>query len=122
MKLVDDPQGTNQFVKYLSETPVLNYAWLLLLAIWGGTSNYISRIKKQKIPFSIAELLGEWVISGFSGVITFYACIALGWGDAFTAIATGVAGHMGGRAMGMFESWLASRIPGAKLPPAEGDQ
>ena len=88
----------------------LGYGWLFVLAIWGGTVNYISRIRKQKIPFSIIELVGEWFIAGFAGVITAYFCYGIELNFYMTAAATGIAGHMGGRAIGLAEHWFLRKI------------
>jgi len=44
------------------------YIWFVGLACIGGTANYIGKVKKNKEKaFSIVELLGEWVLSGFAG-------------------------------------------------------
>lgn len=86
------------------------YLWLIALAMWGGTASYVSRIKRDKVPFSIVELIGEWAISGFAGVITSYVCYSLGWDFYLTAAATGVAGHMGGRAIYIAESLFAKKL------------
>lgn len=89
-------------------------AWLIVLALWGGTASYLSRIKTKALPFSIVELIGEWCISGFAGVITMYGCQYLGLELPMTAAATGIAGHMGGRAIFLLERWFASNVK-AKL-------
>jgi hypothetical protein len=90
----------------------LNYLWFVALAIWGGTSSYLSRIKRDKLPFSMIELMGEWFISGFAGIITSYMCYSLGWDFYLTAAATGIAGHMGGRAIYLMESYFARKLGG----------
>lgn len=90
----------------------LNYAWLIFLALWGGTVNYLSRIKRDKLPFSMIELIGEWFISGFAGVITAYMCNSLGWDFYLTAMATGIAGHMGGRAIYLIENYFTRKLGG----------
>lgn len=90
----------------------LGYLWLVALALWGGTASYLSRIKRDKIPFSMIELMGEWAISGFAGIITAYVCHSLGWDFYLTAACTGVAGHMGGRAIYLLERWVVRRWGG----------
>jgi len=79
------------------------YAWFVMLAMWGGTANYISRQLRQNLPFSVVELIGEWSISGFSGLLTAYLCTHLELTFAMTAVATGIAGHMGGRSIFIIE-------------------
>ena len=77
--------------------------WLVLLAIWGGTANYMRRISREKEKFRIAELLGEWCVSGFAGLLTAYICMELQLSWQLTCFMAGIAGHMGGRAIYVFE-------------------
>ena len=45
------------------------YFLFLIMAFAGGTANYISKVKSNHHnAFSVLELLGEWVVSGFSGM------------------------------------------------------
>ena len=88
----------------------LGYIWFIFLAAWGGTVNYITRRKTDKSPFSIVELVGEWVISGFSGLITAFICQEMAIPFMYTAAAAGVAGHMGGRGIYLIEKFLQKRI------------
>jgi len=90
----------------------LGYIWFVALAIWGGTVNYLSRVKQGHVEyFSFAELIGEWAISGFAGLLTAYICIEMDLSWHMTAFFTGVSGHMGGRAIFMFERWTKSKFP-----------
>lgn len=92
----------------------LTYFWLLLMAVWGGTASYLARLRKHKQAFSFAELLGEWTISGFAGVVTAYLCMWASFPSVVTFAFAGIAGHMGGRAITLIESgvetWLKSRL------------
>lgn len=90
----------------------LGYFWFVLLAIWGGTVNYLSRIKQGKVEtFSFVELVGEWAISGFAGLLTAYICISMDLSWHMTAFFTGISGHLGGRAIFMFESYARKNFP-----------
>lgn len=97
------------------------WAWVILmcLAAWGGTANYLSRLKRNKQSFSVVELVGEWVISAFAGFMAALACIELGYSFAVAAAAAGVAGHMGGRSIYLIEQiaikWWEKKY-GIKLP------
>ena len=91
-----------------------NYFWFLVIAIMGGTANYINRLKQKNLPFSFVELMGEWFISGFAGIVTMNICLDWGVSIHFTAAATGIAGHMGGRGIFLLESYVASKFPGSK--------
>lgn len=86
------------------------YFWFVVLALWGGTASYLSRMKQKKLPFSLAELLGEWLISGFSGIMTALICASYGVDYYLTAALAGVAGHMGGRGVFMLEQWAVNRL------------
>lgn len=103
------------------------WAWFLLigLSLWGGTANYVRKLKQNKQPFSVVELIGEWVISGFAGFIAALACIELGFSFAIAAAAAGVAGHMGGRSIFILEQvtlkWWEKRY-GVKLPDSPPDK
>lgn len=103
------PEQHISVLKQLFDAGV-GYIWFIFLAVWGGTVNYITRLKGDKSPFSIIELVGEWVISGFSGLITAFICQEMGISFMYTAAAAGVAGHMGGRGIYMIEKIINKRI------------
>jgi len=90
----------------------IGYAWFIVMALWGGTASYISRLKRNGNHFSIVELFGEWTISGFAGIITAYMCHSYGFDFYKTAALTGIAGHMGGRGMYMIENYLRNKYSG----------
>ena len=48
----------------------LGFLWFAIIAVWGGTANYIARIKQSKANFNLFELVGEWTISAFAGIVT----------------------------------------------------
>ena len=82
----------------------IGYLWFILLALWGGTVNYLSRLKQDEhAHFSMVELVGEWSISGFAGLLTAYICVEFELSWTMTAFFTGISGHLGGRAIYMLE-------------------
>lgn len=90
----------------------LGYVWFIILAVWGGTVNYLSRIKQGKVEaFSFAELVGEWAVSGFAGLLTAFICTEMQMSWHMTAFFTGVSGHLGGRAIYMFEQYVKKHFP-----------
>lgn len=103
------PENSVPVLKQLLDAG-LGYVWFIFLAAWGGTVNYITRRKSEKSPFSIVELVGEWVISGFSGLLTAFICQEMGIAFMYTAAAAGVAGHMGGRGIYMIERFIQKRV------------
>lgn len=105
------PDNASGFISKFFESGV-GYIWFILLAIWGGTVNYIGRLKQMKdTKFSFVELIGEWAISGFAGLLTAYVCIELKFSWHMTAFFTGIAGHLGGRAIFLFELYFKNKLP-----------
>ena len=101
-----DGQGGSGFFKALIDGG-LGYAWFALLAIWGGTVNYISRVRRNKnVKFSFVELIGEWTISAFAGIMTALICQEMGFSLMLTSALAGISGHMGGRAIYMMEQFV----------------
>ena len=88
----------------------IGYFWFIMLALWGGTANYVSRLKKSKAPFSIVELFGEWSISGFAGCLTILICSHYGFDTYITGALTGISGHMGGRAIFIVEQIIQKKL------------
>ncbi|WP_333609340.1 phage holin family protein [Arsukibacterium sp.] len=103
------PDGTTSALRQLIEIGV-GWIWFIVLAIWGGTANYISRIRKNNMKFSTVELIGEWTISGFAGVVTGLLCMEYGMGMNMTFAMVAIAGHAGGRAIFLLENLYAKRI------------
>lgn len=90
----------------------VSYIWFVVLAIWGGTANYISRVKKEGMKFSTVELIGEWSISSFAGIITALLCIEMNFSAILTYALVGIAGHAGGRAIFVFENLFKAKFGG----------
>ena len=61
-------------------------------------------------PFNMAEFIGEVLTSGFAGVLTFYLCEWADVAQLLTAAFVGISGHMGSRALFMFERWAEKRF------------
>jgi hypothetical protein len=104
------PDGNGGGIIKIMVDAGLGYLWFIFLAIWGGTVNYINRVRRSKSPFSLIELFGEWTVSGFSGLITAYFCAEMGMTFYMTAAMAGIAGHMGGRAIFIMEKWMQVKL------------
>lgn len=90
---------------------VLTYGWVIGISVAGGVSSFISKIKRGHIrSFNIFELIGELVISGFAGVITFWLCESAGLDQLMTAAFVGISGHMGSRGLFFFERVLQKQF------------
>ncbi len=108
MRMPDGQNGAG-ILKTLIEQG-LGYLWFVVLALWGGTASYINRVRKTKSPFSFIELVGEWTISGFAGLMTAFVCAEMGLSFYLTAALAGVSGHMGGRAIFIMERWAQTKM------------
>lgn len=87
-----------------------SYAWVVFWSSWGGVASYISKIKKGRCRFSIAELIGELCISGFVGVLTFMLCRSADLSEMLTAAMIGIASHMGSRAIFFIEEAAKTKL------------
>lgn len=85
--------------------------WLLVLATWGGTVNYIKRMRKDKSPFSLLEMIGEWAIAGFAGIVTGLLCLHYQVPIYLTFATVAISGHAGGRVIEALETRLLRWIP-----------
>jgi hypothetical protein len=120
-----DGQGGSGFFKALIDGR-LGYAWFALLAIWGGTVNYISRVRRNKnVRFNFVELIGEWTISAFAGIMTALICQEMGMSMLLTSAFAGIGGHMGGRAIYMIEQYACRKFgvrPTNRVQPDDKDK
>jgi hypothetical protein len=98
---------------------LMTWAWVCALSAWGGIASYIRKVKVGVISrFSLFEIIGEIVISGFVGVLTFLLCEWSGIPQVLSAAIIGVSAHMGSRAMFAFETaadrafqrWIGQKI------------
>jgi len=84
------------------------YAWVVFVAMWGGVVAFLRKVNSGSVrPFNLTELLGEVFTSGFAGVITFWLCESAGVDKLLSAALVGISGHMGNRAIFLFELYIA---------------
>ena len=89
------------------------FTWIcvFVLSLWGGTSSYIYKVRLGHTHlFSISELIGEIVIAGFVGLVTFLACQAMGLSLMLSAVMVGIASHMGTRGLFIVEQLLRKKL------------
>ena len=85
---------------------------MLSLSVLGGVVSFMRELQDgHSRVFNFVEFIGEIVTAGFTGVITFYLCTNAGFDPLMTAAAVGVSGHMGSRALFLFEKWLERVFP-----------
>ena len=95
----------------LTDYNYITYAWVIWLAVWGGIVNFWHKLKTGKArAFNVTEFIGEIVTSGFVGVLTFWLCEAGGISPLMTAVFVAISGHMGARAIFLFEKIMENRF------------
>lgn len=89
----------------------LTYMWVFLLSAWGGLVSFIKKVRTGETRASnLMEFIGELVTSAFAGVITFFLCEASGITPLMTAVLVAISGHMGTRAIFLFERWFEKHV------------
>jgi hypothetical protein len=92
------------------DAPLKVYAVMLGAAILGGFVSWYGKVKRGEIPgYSMFHLIGELTTSSLAGLLCFWICEGLAVPQWYTAAATGLAGHMGARAIDTLERALAKR-------------
>lgn len=87
-----------------------SFLMIVILAVWGGLINYLSRVRSAAKTFSWGELVFESAISAFAGLliglmafsfdVNIYMCWAL----------AGISGHAGGRTVFFLDKFWGDRI------------
>ena len=91
---------------------MLSWGLLIGLSLWGGFASFYRKLKDGHARvFNITELIGELVISGFTGIVVANLC------DSFPACPVplkyalvGIAAHMGSRALFKLESLVNKKF------------
>jgi hypothetical protein len=102
-------------------------SWILLigLSMWGGFASFIRKMKDGHVrAWNFTELIGELVVSGFTGVVTANLCDSMGAPAPLKYAMVGIAAHMGSRALFKLEGVLNSKLnlpPDPPAPAAAGD-
>lgn len=79
---------------------IWTYVWVSVLSLWGGIAGYIRKLKLGiSASFSISEIIGDVVISGFVGLLTFFICEEYGLSKMQSAVVIAISAHMGCRAL-----------------------
>ena len=89
----------------------VTYAWVFAMAMLGGVAHNVKKLKNGVLArFSFSELVGDLIISGFLGVVTFFLCE---YGDIdrlLTAALIGISSHQGTRGIYFIEELIAKRL------------
>lgn len=117
----DELKHATEIAKDPSSYSVVTYMWVLILSMWGGVVRMVLDINRGEKHWRqiIAFFVGEMCVSAFAGVMTFYFLESFEVRPLYTAVMTGIAGYMGGRAVSGFEAiYQAAR----RAPPNGTDR
>jgi len=91
--MIDNHNGGGGFLKTLVEYK--DYFAFVMLAIWGGVASYLTKLQKNKTPFTLADFITSgFVVSGFVGAITILFCISRQYAPTVTGAMVGISGYM----------------------------
>jgi len=89
----------------------LTYAWVFAMAMLGGVAHNVKKLKDGTLArFSFSELIGDLIISGFLGVVTFFLCEYVELDRMLTAALIGMSAHQGTRGIYFLEEIVARRF------------
>jgi hypothetical protein len=89
----------------------VTYAWVFAMAMLGGVAHNIKKLKDGTLArFSLSELVGDLIISGFLGVVTFFLCEYAELEPILTAAIVGMSAHQGTRGIYFIEELIARRL------------
>jgi len=96
---------------------LLTYLWVVGISALGGLVNFMRKVREGHVrAVNIVELLGELLTSAFAGLLTFWLCESADFDPLLSAVLIAVSGHMGTRAVFLFERYLEARA--SRLLPA----
>lgn len=94
------------------------YGSMLSIALLGGLVSWIGKVRRGDVgAWNIMQLVGELATSAFAGLLCFWICEAFGTPSLVTISLVGISGHMGTRAIVIFERWAARKY-GLQVPPS----
>ncbi len=94
------------------------YGAMLSIALLGGLVSWIGKVRRGDVgAWNIMQLVGELATSAFAGLLCFWICEAFGTPSLVTISLVGISGHMGTRAIVIFERWAARKY-GLQVPPS----
>ena len=106
-----DQNNSALFVELMRQ--IMPYLSTIFLSMWGGVANHVTTLRNGRKKFQLKELIFDFVVSTFAGLITFYFCRSAGISETMSAVLIAISGHMGTRAIAGFET-VYRRIIGAK--------
>ena len=93
------------------ELPLKQYALVLAVALLGGIVSFYTKVRAGHVAaWNVFHLVGEMATSAFAGLLAFWICAYVDTPPLLMAAVVGIAGHMGARAISMFEHWAQKRF------------
>jgi hypothetical protein len=90
--------------------PLKQYGLMLGVAIFGGLVSWIAKVRRGEVkPWQVNHLIGELCTSAFAGLLAFWVCKAFNTPASLTPALVGIAGHMGTKAIAVWEAWATKR-------------
>lgn len=89
---------------------IFTYVLLLLMSLWGGLVNYLSRMRTESILFRFLELFIDTAISCFAGFLVGIAALSMGVSPLLSMAIAGVAGHAGCRTLFLLDRIFIRRL------------
>ncbi len=116
----DELKSAADIAKDPSSYSVITYLWVLIISMWGGVVRIVLDLRRgtKSVKQAFLFFIGEMSVSGFAGVLTFFLFESFGVQPLYTAVMTGIAGYMGGRAVSGFEAIYKAARTGQ--PNADG--
>lgn len=97
--------------KHPLDIPLREYALVLLFSVLGGFVSWYTRLKRGHArAWSVITAIGETCTSVLSGLLTFFVCTLFDTPQLLTVSMVAVAGHMGARAISLFETAVEKRL------------
>ena len=102
--------------KDLASYTLWTWAIVAIMALWGGVSSYLARLRKDRsLVYSTAEMIGEIVICVLFGVVAFLATQGFGYNELVSVSACAVGSHYGTRTAYILEQFVLKKL-GIILP------
>jgi hypothetical protein len=85
--------------------------WVTLISLLGGVASFFGKVRRGEArPWNVVELVGELTTAALAGMVTYWLARWAQLDPWATAAAVGISGHMGSRALFLFERWLSRRF------------
>jgi len=90
---------------------IFTYIWVFVLSFFGGLTYHIRKIKSGVINrFSLSEFIGDIIVSGFIGLLTFYFCEYSKFDPLLSAVLIGISSHQGTKLISFLEEYFYSKL------------